>query len=324
MDKVFGDPGLVTAFQAGHAGVDLFFVISGFIILFVHRVDIGRPGRISVYLRRRFTRVMPLYWVALALTFAMSAAGSGMLPSGGFLLWSASLLPMWREPFLGVAWTLQYEVVFYAVFAVLIMWRLGGVIVLGAWLLAIAPAVGGFPVAGLPGSISGAYGIEFFFGMAAAQLVLRGSVRAPLLLAVAGVFLFGMAVVLESAGRLDGFADPARLAYGVPAALMVTGLAALEQRGRLVVPAWLSSVGGASYSIYLFQFVFIGVVWQAWLRGGLGPLVPHGVLFAVLASSAVGGGLLASRFVEQPLLRAMRRRRGWPTRAPVVVGGEGS
>ena len=62
------------AFQFGHAGVDLFFVISGFVILFVHWEDIGRPQRISRYAGRRLTRILPIYWVALALTIASRAA----------------------------------------------------------------------------------------------------------------------------------------------------------------------------------------------------------------------------------------------------------
>ena len=63
-DKAYGTPLLRQIFQFGHAGVDLFFVLSGFIILFVHFRDIGQPGRLSYYANRRFTRVMPTYWVA--------------------------------------------------------------------------------------------------------------------------------------------------------------------------------------------------------------------------------------------------------------------
>jgi peptidoglycan/LPS O-acetylase OafA/YrhL len=54
--------------QCGHAGVDLFFVLSGFIILFVHEKGLGRPGRWTHYAGRRFNRVFPTYWIALGLT----------------------------------------------------------------------------------------------------------------------------------------------------------------------------------------------------------------------------------------------------------------
>ena len=74
-DKNYGIPGLESVFQFGHAGVDLFFVISGFIILFVHFDDIGRPDRIGHYLSRRLTRLLPAYWVAVALTIAALQLG---------------------------------------------------------------------------------------------------------------------------------------------------------------------------------------------------------------------------------------------------------
>ena len=311
VDKAYGDPVLIAAFQAGHAGVDLFFVISGFIILFVHHGDINRPDRLPNYARRRFTRVMPLYWTALLVTLAMGAAGSHALPSSALVLWSASLLPMMQEPLLGIAWTLQYEAVFYVVFAVLILRRTAGLAVLGVW-LAIVASVAGLPDANLPGSLSSTYVLEFFFGMGAAHLVLRRRVPVPLANTVAGVALFGASLVLESTGILDGYGTLARIAYGIPAAFVVAGLAARDQVKPLPVPAWLRSLGAASYSIYLFQFVFIGMVWQAWSRVGLGRQAPHVLLFALLAISAIVGGLLASRFVEQPLLRLVRSRHARP------------
>ena len=66
---------LMSIFQFGHAGVDLFFVISGFIILFVHYDDIGRPERVGRYLGRRLSRIMPAYWVALTFTIVLSLGG---------------------------------------------------------------------------------------------------------------------------------------------------------------------------------------------------------------------------------------------------------
>ena len=71
----YGVPKFMDIFQFGHAGVDLFFVISGFIILFVHYDEIGHPERAPRYLWRRFSRIMPIYWVALAVTVALSVAG---------------------------------------------------------------------------------------------------------------------------------------------------------------------------------------------------------------------------------------------------------
>jgi exopolysaccharide production protein ExoZ len=308
VDKAFGAPGLITAFQAGHAGVDLFFVLSGFIILFVHRRDIGQPGRLQHYMGRRFNRVMPLYWLVLALTIGMSVAGRHDAPSLLWLFWSAALLPSLSEPLLGIAWTLQFEVVFYAVFAMLIVSRGVGLALLAVWFVWIVSVALGFDSTGVPGSLCGIYGLEFFMGMGAAQLLNQGRVPAPLLLAAAGLALFAITMVLESGGVLNGFGNTARLTYGLPAALLVLGVAAAEQAGQLRVPSWLRTLGGASYSIYLFQFVFIGIVWQGWLKIGLDHYASNLTCFLVLASSALAGGILAARLVEQPMLQLMRRR----------------
>ena len=304
-----GAPGLATAFQAGHAGVDLFFVLSGFIILFVHRADIGRPDRLMHYLGRRFTRVMPLYWVGLALTVVLATAAGHTLALSRVAV-SAALLPTLDEPVLGVAWTLQFEVVFYAVFAVLILHRAAGLVLLAAWLAWIAAASCGLGVNGVPSALCGTYGLEFFMGMSAAEALHRGLVPVPRLMAGVGLLLLAGAGVMESTGFLDGYAALARFAYGLPAALLVLSVAEMDRAGGLSVPGWLRRLGGASYSIYLFQFVFIGVLWQAWLAVGMDRHAPVLACFLALSVAAVAGGLVMARLVEQPLLRLLRGRRG--------------
>jgi peptidoglycan/LPS O-acetylase OafA/YrhL len=306
VNKVFGAPALVGVLQAGHAGVDLFFVISGFIIVFVHQADIGRRERLGHYLGRRFNRVMPLYWIALAATLVMSAAGTHALPSMGRVVWSVLLLPSTAEPLLGIAWTLQYEVVFYAAFAVLIVNRLCGAAVFLAWFLVIVVTSIGHGVPGLAPPVCGPYGLEFFMGMMAAHLVTRHRVASGRRVAALGVFLFGAAVVLESTGLLDGFGALARCVYGPAALLLVAGVAAAERHGRLAVSGWLRGAGEASYSIYLFQFVFIGVVWQAWLKAGFARPDTKAACFFVLALASVAGGVAVSRLIEHPLLRWSR------------------
>ena len=119
--------------QFGHAGVDFFFVLSGFIICFVHAGDIGRPDRTGHYLTRRTTRIYPIYWVVLGVTLALLALGSrAVVPSPGKILADFLLLPI-GTPTLGIAWTLQYEMAFYAIFLVLILHRLAGLLLLAAW-----------------------------------------------------------------------------------------------------------------------------------------------------------------------------------------------
>ena len=310
---------LAAIFQFGHAGVDLFFVLSGFIIMFVHFDDLGRPARLGHYVQRRLTRLMPTYWVALALTIALSMSGGHGLPPLGRLLTSFTLLPSHQEPLLGVAWTLQYEIVFYALFCVLILDRVAGAVVVGLWLIWIALAQVGLG-GSLPGSLSGIDNLEFILGAAAAIWLRRGSLSAPWPIFATGLGLFAIAAVCEDAGLLDGYADSARAAYGLPAAMIIIGLAEASRRGHVPgghvpgghvpVPALLGRLGKASYSIYLFQFVFIGVLWKFELATGLAARLPVPINFAVLSAAAVGGGVLLSALVEYPLMRMIRGGRG--------------
>jgi exopolysaccharide production protein ExoZ len=306
MDQVTALPLVMRVFQPGHAGVDLFFVLSGFIILHVHRTDMGRPDRLRHYARQRFQRLMPIYWIALALTaFAMLAAGNAV--SLDHLLWSATLLPTAREPLLGIAWTLQHELLFYLAFAFLIVSRRLGFALLALWMGWVALAGPGLVAGAVPARITSLYNLEFLLGMAAAALLAHGRIAAPRVMTGAGAVLLLVTCLSESLGLLDGYGAAARLAYGLPSALLIAGLAAWEQARGMAVPAFLRILGEASYSLYLFQFLGIAVAWQIWQRSGLDAAAMPLLCFLVLAAAASAAGLAMSMLVEQPLLARLRR-----------------
>ena len=217
-------------------------------------------------------------------------------------------MPTSSEPILGPAWTLQFEMVFYVVFAVLIASRAGGVLLLAAWLAWIGVAAVGFGAHGIPSALCGIYGVEFFMGMAAAHLVRRGGIPAPKVVAATGLLLFAASYIAESNGVLDGYHFLARFTYGLPATLLICGLTGVERAGWLTVPRWMQVLGGASYSVYLFQFVFIGVMWQVLLASDLAMRLPVSIQFLLLSAGAVAGGVVVSRTVERPLLRAVQGR----------------
>lgn len=304
LDFVYGAPVLKRIFQFGHAGVDLFFVISGFIILFVHYDDINHPQRSGHYIARRATRIFPVYWVALTTTILLSFFGGRELPSGVRVMWSVTLLPSHEQPLLGVAWTLQYEIVFYVVFLLLILNRMVGLTALVFWLgwLGLALTKGGGP---LPGSLYSLYNVEFFFGMLVAYWLRNNSIQSPRAVLTTGIILFAGAAIMEDFGLVDGYASTGRFIYGFSAALIILGVAEADRQGLIVVPALIRELGRASYSIYLFQFIFIGIFWKLLERAGV--LLPDIVVFLLLAGAATAGGVVASRLIEYPLMRFVRR-----------------
>ena len=310
LDRIVGAPMLQDVFKFGHSGVDFFFVISGFIILYVHYADLGVPARLGRYAGRRFTRLMPVYWVALALTVMMTSLGQHPAPSLAAMGWSISLLPSNTDLILSVAWTLRFEVLFYTLFSILILNRTAGLLAMGAWFTATAAAaVTSFHSDWLPDQFYAAYNFEFFMGMAAAWWLRNRPVTRPGWIALAGTLLFGATAATEVLGWLDGAGFVARLAYGTPGAMIVLGVAALDRASTVSVPALLRRAGAASYSIYLFQFVFIGACWQFLRVTGLDRELPVIVSFCLLSGAAVIGGVLMSEWVEHPLMNLVRRRR---------------
>jgi exopolysaccharide production protein ExoZ len=312
LDQAWGAPLLMRLFQPGHVGVDLFFVLSGFIILHVHRADIGKPERLRRYARQRFIRLMPIYWIALGLTALSLIAGGNDAPSAGRLLWSASLMPTRGEPLLGVAWTLQHELLFYLLFAVLILSRRLGVALLLLWLAWIAAGLAGWGGDGAVPRLSSPYNVEFLLGMGAAWALAGGHVAAPRAVAAVGGAMLLASCVAESLGLIDGYGSLARISNGVPSALLISGLAAWEQRGGLRPPAWARALGEASYSIYLFQFLCIAVAWQVWVRAGLDGKAMLLPAFLALAGAGLTGGVIMHRLVERPVLRWVRGRAAGP------------
>ena len=129
-------------FNFGNAGVDFFFVLSGFIIFFVHEKDIGRPESLLAYAWSRVTRIYPIYWLVTALVLVEIALRPGPKDvDPGYLISSLLLLPQPQEPVLGVGWTLVHEMLFYLVFAVAVLSRRFGLWIALAWLaLSAAPA----------------------------------------------------------------------------------------------------------------------------------------------------------------------------------------
>ena len=302
-------PLLVSIFQFGHAGVDLFFVISGFIITHVHVTDIGRPARFGAYIRRRFQRVYPMYWIATGLALLITSIRHPW-PQLSLIAASATLDPFTPQLIVGVAWTLQFEVVFYLIFGLCILNRRIGVTIAGMWLLLVVAGLAGVRLNLLPPMLISSFNLEFMLGVIGAVLFHRKPGAIPGWLLPVGLGLLALVALAEGVGRLNGYGDLARIAYGAPSLLIVLGAAKNGVASRNAAWPILRSLGAASYSIYLFQLIFVAVAWQVWRQIDAQFAMPPWVAFPFLAISAILGGVVVSRHCEYPLLRLMRRRTG--------------
>lgn len=297
----------------GAAGVEFFFVLSGFIIAYVHGGDVGRPERAPRYLLRRLLRIYPIYWFVLAglvpIYFIAPKLGLGFERNPLDILSSFTLIHHGIDrTILPAAWTLYHELLFYLLFLVAIWNRSFGIAVLGGWwLLSLAAVITGpwsFPIV----FYSSPLHLLFGFGMLSCGLVRRAQLPIPGLLAVLGAVLFFGAGLLENRGWVLANRDAQALIYGAGSALMVTGLVRLEQLQRLPIPPLLTALGDASYSIYLIHFPVMSLLAKLIFALHLGSMLPGWAGFLIIALSAALIGLAFYRYVEAPLLKHLNRR----------------
>ena len=300
-----------SATSRGWIGVNFFFVLSGFIILYAHAKDIGRPQQLGSYLWRRFSRLYPAYWVFLTLYVAAALLGFG--PMNFRLSWvdmlTAYTLFRWvYDPNipLKVAWTLIFEVSFYLVFAIAIMNRRAGIAVSCVWLVGIV-------IASVLGSLDAGrfsmWNINFFFG-GAAWLLFRRTDRAwglPML--VAG--LTSLTALIAFNDTYDSIdtqqATPISLMLlGLSLCLIVSGGALVEERYGALTNRALLMLGEASYAIYLVHSAVISALCQIAYRFAVSR-VPSELIFVAIFIFAVLAGIVAHFVVERPLLLAIRR-----------------
>lgn len=311
----------------GQAGVDVFFVISGFIVTVSTAPGSGRGHEAGLagaagFLRRRLWRIYPTYWVYFALLLAVYLVAPGVMnhaeaeqPS---LLASFLLLPSSAPPLLLVAWTLTFELYFYLVFALLLATvprRRLGLALLG-WaaatiLLRLALPAPRAPLADLAFN---PLNLEFIAGCAIGLWGPRARPRLGAGIAAAGPA--GAVLLVWLVGAATPFTSIwLRVALmGGLAAVLLCGVVAWEVPGVSRVPAPLRRLGDASYSLYLSHLLAIGAVGLLW-RHALAVLPApagqttdlHLLALATAGLAALAVGWASYRLVERPL--ADRRNR---------------
>lgn len=323
--ELFPDGPLLRQLPSGLAGVDLFFVISGFIMVVSTSRTPPRPGD---FLAKRFSRVAPLYYTMTLLIFVVTLVAPALMKSSTSdpmaLMSSLAFIPFFKSPdriyptyYLG--WTLNYEMLFYLLFAV-------GILIRREWRIAVTSGLVLTLV--LVGAVwdevlrenAAAYAstrpimLDFAFGMAIGAAVpwiphLRLPARA-----LYALLAFG-AIAMVIAGRLfPAPIDPNPIApatstvlrYGVPAAIIVFSAVALEQAGHRWTNRFLQTMGDASYSLYLTHFLVVAIVIALSNRLELGLLARLGAAAATVLVCLVVA-YLCFRLVETPLNALVRR-----------------
>lgn len=308
----FGVVPLGGRFANMNVGVDFFFVLSGFIVTFVHWDDFGRPDRLAHYASRRFTRVFPPYWVILTVIVAIYLAvppfGQPRQHDGFYIVASYLLIPLPEQPVLGVAWTLTFELFFYLLLGLVVRFGRRALPLFALWAAGIIVCLCAGLTARYPFAFFGsAYGLQFLLGMALAAGLRRHRVRAPGLLLAGGLAAFFAPALLWLDIQPIADGTVARLVFGAAAGAIIAGAVELERAGRLRAPALLVPLGAASYAIYLTHVVTESAAIRLSFDIAPGALGADGML-VLLGGIGIVGGLAYHYAVERPLTAAVRRR----------------
>ncbi len=321
---------VATVARAGSSGVQFFFVLSGFVILLAHQNDLGRPAKLRDFAWKRFRRLYPPLWILLLVLtpvfFIVPSFGKGGERNPVHILLAFLIAPAPYERLVTPEWTLRHEVVFYLVFALMIANKRIGFALLTCWLVlsAVLPLrYVSFPV----NSLFAVNHLLFAMGMLACFAFRKFDLRRgqAWLLTGAGSLVFLLAWAVRSS-RPDWFLRSIDLCFGLGATLLILGLAVLERREHIVVPASLVFLGEASYSIYLVHDPSISLCTKLLLHAHF--LLPDWGIMLTVALAGVLVGTLFHLWLERPLLRhipnTLRRPVPFPSPLRNTAAVEGS
>lgn len=309
-----------TAFTPSHvlpwnAGVDLFFVISGFIMVHSSVGLFDQPDGARLFIARRIARIVPLYWAATTLFLVVLLASPASINSGApslpqiaasYLFWPMANPAGEWQPVYSLGWTLNYEMLFYALFGAAILAPVRLVVPLVT--MALAGLVAAQTLAGPLPLPFGFWGqpivLEFAAGMAVGLLRqngLRLDGRLRWLMVAAGVGL-----LVAATG--DGWAQTSwgAVALRGPAALLLVTAAACGR--NVTAPSALvrslAVLGDASYALYLVHPFAMRALREVFAR-----LAPNatGLFIALALVAAVLAALAVYHWFERPMTRVLRR-----------------
>jgi exopolysaccharide production protein ExoZ len=314
-----GFPLLESLASHADAGVDLFFVISGFVMTTILH---GRPGGLQAavrFLSARAWRVLPLYWVFTTAVIVVMLIAPGMVNSsfpGQSVVASYLLIPHIQLPLLTVGWTLVHEAYFYLVVALAVGVFQGRSLtpffVMWGILICIPHAMDAVIDSPWKRVITSPLTLEFIAGALLGLYWHRIPAQFGGYLAVLGIAVYAAATML-----LPESYEPARdvwqrvACFGTASTLIVAGMVMLEAHSRISIPKWLGSLGDSSYSLYLSHIFVLSLIGRAWPH--FAPSSSH-LSHAAFLVFAVGASLLVARVVhnklERPLLELPERLAG--------------
>ena len=298
----------------GGFGVDIFFVISGFIMVYSNVGSFGRLSSNSNFLIRRIIRIVPLYWLVSTM-FLVTLKAAGEDPGLGlpYIVASYLFIPFPEPqdgadfPFYFLGWTLEFEMFFYLCFSVALIWR-RSVGVLGLCGFMVAYLTFGSVLTFPPPFdywVSSQL-LEFVAGCLVAEVYVRGlrltAVTCQSLTVGATIAIF------VTWYFLGGWPDDRGVAWGLPAMALVGAATLRPAREAYRLEVMLARVGDVSYSLYLVHSLVFLVFFQT-IRHAFRhwQSIPPILYVGLLLLSAIVTAFISFWTVERPLTVTLQR-----------------
>jgi len=306
--------------NTGRLAVEIFFVLSGFIITIV-----GGAGRFEpfAFARNRVGRIVPIYWLATFLVVGLATAMPSMfrttVPTLEGIVKSLLFIPsdVPKAPLLTLGWTLDFEMFFYLVFGSLFFVKSGARAAIITVLFTTLMISGRIMTdqSHVQAFYTSLSLLGFVAGVAVGRCYQLGWLQRTSW-AASGILMFAGALSLGVFYYVTLYLDQERylplfhasMSFG--AMTIVFSLLRLESHGRLPTIPALHFLGDASYSLYLFHIFAVSAVW-AFASKFFAPLSWASYLFFTVATIMAGLliGILAYWYFERPILNWTRRRR---------------
>jgi peptidoglycan/LPS O-acetylase OafA/YrhL len=319
----------------GCIGVDLFFVISGFIILFVANNYQGKSQGLY-FLEKRFYRINPIYYILTIIAFVINLTQNSQPVSNSLktLFDSLLILPIRGDIndhnlIVFPGWTLVFEWLFYLLFYLIILLKVSNKFFSLTGMILLLVICGRIfkPMDLRLSLITNPILLEFLLGCLICYIYLTVRKIHPfigvscLLMGVCCyvyMIIYGFDDIWYNKNIESGTLSVARfLQWGLPSSLIVAGCIFLEKNGwfaRIWNNKYALLCGDASYSIYLMHFIAFKLLRLLYKETGY--FLPTDVMVWLQFFIAVAISIWFYKVVEKPLLQYMYKN--WMGNTPLI------
>jgi peptidoglycan/LPS O-acetylase OafA/YrhL len=302
-------PELAQVFKYGFLGVELFFMISGYVVL------LSAQGKtIGQFFTSRVTRLYPAYWVACTLCFVVvrlfAPAESGLDASIGHYVVNMTMLQaFFNIPNLdGVYWSLTYEIVFYFLIAIMIsfQWLKHPIGILTAWLGYCLVATLAFNTGPFSFLFFPQYAPYFIAGMIMFLIQTGQGARWKMCLLLLASYGLAITACLEQiAGTATHYHQPfsKKVAVALITLFFIAFLLIINRKLKIKQSKWLTYAGALTYPMYLCHHNIGYVTFQR-----LGSKVDKHILLGAMLATVLLLAYLINTFIERRFSTALGQR----------------